>query len=189
MRLSLFLVFAAGIANASPAGAQTPPVSPALRDVRLLPAPTPGTAAPDDVVNRILSFDRNHDGRIGKEELPERMEMLVTQGDRDGDRFLTALEVRTIADPFDAPPRESPRIQLKRVTMVDIVSDLRLSGSKRDIAMSLARGHRVTDTNLGSIAHAELYEWLAHLLDAEEYENFVAAAARANRGAVVVLVD
>jgi hypothetical protein len=185
----VFLFCVTLMANVIPATAQTPPVPAPRPDVLSAPRPVDATFRPADVVNRILSFDRNRDGRIAKEELPERMELLIERADQDGDRLLTDFELRTIADPFDAPVKEPRRVQSKQITMVEVVGDLRLSGPKRDIALSLARGHRVTDTNLGSIAHAELYEWLVHLLDDEEYENFVAAAARANHGAVVVFVD
>ncbi|PYR16132.1 MAG: hypothetical protein DMF98_28390 [Acidobacteria bacterium] len=50
---------------------------------------------PARVVDRIMSFDRDADGRITKDELPERMQGLVARFDRNGDGVLSADEVRT----------------------------------------------------------------------------------------------
>jgi hypothetical protein len=139
-----------------------------------------------DTINRLLSLDRDGDGRISRDELPERMALIFDRGDRDRDDALTPQEVHRLVDEASlADPAKPVLVEAKRITMADVVADLRLSGVKGDTALSLARGHRVADTNLGNIAHAQLYEWLVYLLDADEYENFVAAAARANRGGVV----
>jgi hypothetical protein len=53
--------------------------------------------SPDDVVTRLLSFDRNRDGKVAKAELAERMHSVVTRGDADGDGALDRREIRTLA--------------------------------------------------------------------------------------------
>jgi len=58
---------------------------------------TSTTPTPDAVVARLMSFDRNHDGRIVSTELPERMQPLVKRGDTTRDGVLDASEIRTLA--------------------------------------------------------------------------------------------
>jgi len=60
-------------------------------------------ATPDDVVTRLMSFDRDHDGKLSANELPERMQPLLTRGDADFDGALDAKEVRTLALAPTAP--------------------------------------------------------------------------------------
>ncbi len=51
---------------------------------------------PDQMIARVLSFDRNRDGRIALDELAERMQGLVARGDSSGDGALDAAEIRTL---------------------------------------------------------------------------------------------
>jgi len=55
-------------------------------------------ASPDRLVARLMSFDRDRDGRIVKEELFERMEGLVAQGDASADGVLDEAEIRAMAE-------------------------------------------------------------------------------------------
>ena len=57
--------------------------------------------SPDDVVSRLLSFDRDHDGKIAKSELAERMQPMLARADANRDGALDAAEIRAIAS---APP-------------------------------------------------------------------------------------
>jgi hypothetical protein len=52
---------------------------------------------PDDVVSRLLSFDRDRDGRIAKSELVERMQPLLARADTNRDGALDPVEIRAIA--------------------------------------------------------------------------------------------
>jgi hypothetical protein len=56
------------------------------------------TVNPDIVIARLMTFDRNNDGVIGKGELPERMESLLV-ADRSGDGALDRDEIRVLAAP------------------------------------------------------------------------------------------
>lgn len=53
----------------------------------------------DHVVARLLSFDRNRDGRIARAELIERMQGLVTRGDVNGDGALDPIEINALIAP------------------------------------------------------------------------------------------
>jgi hypothetical protein len=52
---------------------------------------------PDQVVARLMTFDRNGDGRVDVAELSERMQDLIARGDRGGDGALDAAEIRSMA--------------------------------------------------------------------------------------------
>jgi EF hand domain-containing protein len=51
----------------------------------------------DDIVERVMSFDKNKDGKVTKDELPERMHHLIEQGDTNKDGALDRDEVKKLA--------------------------------------------------------------------------------------------
>ncbi len=51
----------------------------------------------DDIVERIMSFDKNKDGKITKDELPERMQYLIEKGDTNKDGALDKEEIKKLA--------------------------------------------------------------------------------------------
>jgi hypothetical protein len=94
MRRAL-LVLLAPIVFSAAAVAQTQVVANNTPDAVL------AKVGPDEVVSRLLSFDRDHDGRIAKSELAERMQPMLTRADTNRDGALDAAEIRAIAS---APP-------------------------------------------------------------------------------------
>ena len=84
-----------------------------LDQVPLLPAIPANlrTVTADDLVERLMSYDKNGDGKVTKDELPERMHGLIEQGDRNGDGALDRDEIRRLAArgppgrPGGPPPR------------------------------------------------------------------------------------
>lgn len=64
------------------------------------PAVNPGLN-PDIVVARLMTFDRDNDGRLVESELPERMQSLLA-ADASGDQALDRDEIRAMARP--SPP-------------------------------------------------------------------------------------
>lgn len=68
-----------------------PPIPPNARQVPV-----------DDLVQRLLAFDKNGDGKVTKDELPERMHALFDEGDANRDGVLDAEEMRRLAN---RPPR------------------------------------------------------------------------------------
>jgi hypothetical protein len=84
-----------------------------LDQIPLLPQIPPilRTISTDDLVERLMSYDKNGDGKITKDELPERMHSLIEQGDRNGDGALDRDEIRRLAErgrpggPGGGPPR------------------------------------------------------------------------------------
>lgn len=66
----------------------------------------PGETAPpsaDDMVATLMAFDKNGDGKLAKDELPERMQGLFARADTNQDGILTADEIRKSAQTTAAP--------------------------------------------------------------------------------------
>jgi Spy/CpxP family protein refolding chaperone len=60
------------------------------------------TVSADDLIERLMAFDKNGDGKITKDELPERMHALFEQGDTNRDGALDREEIKRLAE--RAPP-------------------------------------------------------------------------------------
>jgi hypothetical protein len=130
------------------------------------------------VVDRIMSFDRDADGRITKDELPERMQELVARHDRNDDGVLTVDEVRTSVDSrFTVPGGVITAGAGADEGLPGVINDLKLPASKRDQALAIVQGQPAV-RNLNEPANADVYTKMRQLLDDEEYTNFEAAARR-----------
>jgi hypothetical protein len=57
----------------------------------------PGGLTVDQIVERIMAFDKNKDGKITKDELPERMHNLIAKGDTNKDGALDKDEIKKLA--------------------------------------------------------------------------------------------
>jgi hypothetical protein len=70
-----------------------------LEQVPLVPGMpnAPRGVASSDLTQRLLSFDANQDGKIQKQELPERMLNLIEQGDTNNDGALDRTEMAALA--------------------------------------------------------------------------------------------
>jgi len=56
-----------------------------------------GGLTADQIVERIMGFDKNKDGKISKDELPERMHGLIAKGDTNKDGALDKDEIKKLA--------------------------------------------------------------------------------------------
>jgi hypothetical protein len=126
-----------------------------------------------------MSFDRNGDGRIVAEELPERMHTLLTRGDRSSDGALDRTEARQLAlAPVQLPVRPGfrPGVYGFRDRDLDTsqriehaLDDLRLAAAIKERAVDIARKFQdETDAK----APAVLYEKLGRVLTAEQMADF-----------------
>jgi hypothetical protein len=59
----------------------------------------------DDLVNTLMSFDRNGDGKLDRSEVPERMQGIFERGDTNRDGVLTLEEIRKLAKTQALPDR------------------------------------------------------------------------------------
>ena len=72
------------------------------------------TVDPEMVITRLMSFDRNNDGRVVSDELPERMHDLVVRGDKSSDGALDRAEVRQLAT---TPGTQRPILNAQQVSI------------------------------------------------------------------------
>jgi hypothetical protein len=156
-------------------------VRPAVLITQPPPAP-PGARSPVVVIQRLISFDANADRRVSRDELPERMQELVARGDRNADAALDSDEIVALVDAASTKRiRFSSRIQPSE-GLPGVINDLKLPREKHARALEILSAHKPSGT-VRDPASKEFYAEMESLLDNEEYENFVAAAARLSRSA------
>jgi hypothetical protein len=138
--------------------------------------------SPVPVIDRLESFDRNKDQVISRDELPERMQDLVSRGDRNADGALDSGEVRSLVETA-ATQRVRISFRAQRFEgLAGVIADLKLTPEKNARARALLAAHEMPAQHMKGADSTPLYKELKTVLDAEEYENFVAAAARLSRG-------
>lgn len=152
--------------------------------------PTRPTARPDDVVARLMSFDRNNDGKVQKAELAERMYTVIDRGDADGDGCLDRSEILTLAT---AKPAEAAvrgfghgRYMMGSETEVSsrrhlegALDDLRIEGARKKPALAIVKAF--TDTREAD-AEAELLNVMHSILGEEQVRIVTAALERQRSG-------
>jgi hypothetical protein len=160
------------------AAGQAPGPRPAVF-ITEMPAPSVARS-PIAVIERLTSFDANQDHVISRDELPERMHEILARGDTNADRALDADEIRALVR---TAASERMSVSFRRepsAGLPGVISDLRLAPEKHTRALALVSAHKLP-ANVKEPESSDLYKELKALLDAEEYENFVAAAARLSR--------
>jgi hypothetical protein len=169
--------------------------------------PPKGTAqaAPisvDDIIERIMAFDRNKDGKVTRDELPERMHHLIELGDTNKDGALDRDEIRKLATRLAATPGGFGRGPVRVKTgpgpgpgapggfgvggalrfgpdpVEGVVEDLKLSGEKKEQAMAAVKAHQENVRKLMDQARAELLGKMKAILSEEEFTDFRAALDR-----------
>jgi hypothetical protein len=138
----------------------------------------------DAMVRRVMSFDANHDGRVTREELPERMQRtLFTRSDLSKGGGLTVVDVRRLAA-FAPAPTQVRGLQVghygfgddndldTRLHIEGAIEDLRLASTTRDEALGI--GRTFIDT-VKAQAKSELLAAARPLLTAEQFADFKVA--------------
>jgi hypothetical protein len=147
-----------------------------ITEVPPAPPAGPGRSA-RSVIDRLVSFDVNADQRISRDELPERMQGLIARGDRNADATLDSDEIRALVNAASPERRHISFRAQSSEGLPGVISDLKLPPAKRTRALAIASAHQLP-RNLKDAASSDLYREMRTVLDDEEYENFVAAAAR-----------
>jgi hypothetical protein len=148
--------------------------------------------SPDEVVARLMSFDRNRDGRVATAELVERMHPIVTRGDTDGDGALSRAEVSALATTNRAvttggrgfPPPTGyafgDQIGLSsRAHVEGALDDLRLSSTTKERVLA------VVNPYLEAVAErskSDLLQELEPLLNPGQYLDFKSILESHSRG-------
>ena len=148
--------------------------------------PPPTQMTPDIVVARLMSFDTNHDGKVARAELPERMQPLLSRGNVNDDDALDSTEVRRLAE--TPPPAVTARVQPGRYGFIDegfqfdsklhidgALEDLRLAGATREKAFGIARAFQ---EGRNERANADLLATMTRLLKPAQLAEFKDAFER-----------
>jgi hypothetical protein len=136
------------------------------------------------VTERLVSFDANKDQRVSRDELPERMQGLISRGDKNADAALDLAEIRALVNAA-ASERFQVTFRAQQFEgLAGVIRDLKLPSPKREQALAMANLPQ-SARNVSDPTGSELYKAMRVLLDDEEYENFVAAATRLSRTARV----
>ncbi len=143
----------------------------------------------EQIVERLLSFDKNKDGKVSKDELPERMQDLLSKGDTNKDGFLDKDEIKKLSTTL-AQDRQRPGAGGRGPGgrgpggfgpgggAQRAVDDLSLSGSKKDKAEEVLKGYQESVRKLMDLAHSDLLLKMKGVLSDEEYTKFKAALDR-----------
>jgi hypothetical protein len=159
-----------------------------------------GTVTADQIVERVLSFDKNSDGKLTAEELPERMQHLIALGDVNKDGALDREEIRKLATTLEsflglagpdgpAPgfgpkgfgkggfkgPFKGPVGEVQRT-----LDDLNVTGPARDKADRVLRAQQEKLRRFEELIRAELLVQMKELLSDEDYRLLTTAVDRPN---------
>jgi hypothetical protein len=160
----------------------------------------------DQIVERIMSFDKNKDGKITKDELPERMQGLIARGDTNKDGALDKDEVKKLATELardgsfgDFDGRGGPGGRFGPGARgrggrggfggppdgfrpgggpERALEGLNLSEKKRDQAEAAVRAHREEVRKLTDLARAGLLVKMQEILTKDEAKKFKEAVDR-----------
>jgi hypothetical protein len=139
----------------------------------------------DDAVARLMAFDKNKDGKITRDELPERMQFLIDLGDTNKDGALDRDEIKQLAT-SRATSRRRDGPDFAPLGIERIVDDLKLSGNKKDRAIAAVQAHEEKVRKLTEQARAELLRIMKEILSEDEWKDFKAALDRPS-GSTVIL--
>ncbi len=140
------------------------------------PGPGPRGVAADDLIERVLACDKNKDGKVTKDELPERLQYLLERGDTNKDGALDREELKALAAQLERPrpprgPGGPPAVggppPLDRV-----LDELKLSDKQKDKADAVLRAHHERMRKLHEQARQELLKQMKDILTPEQFQEF-----------------
>jgi hypothetical protein len=153
----------------------------------------------DQIVDRLMAFDKNKDGKITKDELPERMQGLIAKGDTNKDGALDKDEIRKMASTlgqdtfagafggrrgagagFGGPkgrfggggPRGGPGAPQAAL------ADLNLSGKTKEKAEAVLKTHQESVRKLLEMTRSDLLVKMKDVLSEQEFKTFKANLER-----------
>jgi EF hand len=154
----------------------------------------------DQIVERIMSFDKNKDGKITKDELPERMQFLIEKGDTNKDGALDKDEIKKLAadlardggfpgfDDRGGPGGRGPGGFGGRGgfpgpggpggNFTRAVDDLNLSGTKKEKAEAAVKALQENVRKVTDLARAGLVLKMKDILSEQELKKFTDALDR-----------
>jgi hypothetical protein len=154
--------------------------------------------AANDIVERIMSFDKNNDGKITRDELPERMQNLIAKGDANKDGVLDRDEVKKLAAEMAREEsgrgrgrggrgRAGPGGQANdggRLTPGAVeraVDDLKLASKQKESVRAAVKACQENVRKLTDLARADLVLRVSEFLSGEDLKTFQTAVDRQPR--------
>jgi hypothetical protein len=146
-------------------------------------------ASPDDVVARLMSFDRNNNGTIEKAELAERMYTVMDRADANGDGCLDRSELLKVATAKPAPAAVrgfghgsymvGPDTEVSsRLHLEGALDDLRLEAARKEPALAIVT---TFSQELDAHAQAELLDVMKAILSYQQLMTFTTVLERERR--------
>jgi hypothetical protein len=157
----------------------------------------------EEIVDHIMSFDKEKTGKVTKEMLPERMQFLIARGDTNKDGALDKEEVRKLAadlardgfrgfdgrggpgagfrgpggpgGPGGFGPRDGFRPGGGPQRAVD---ELKLNDKSKEKAEAIVKAHQENVRKLLDLARSDLLQKMKDVLSEQEYKNFKDALER-----------
>jgi hypothetical protein len=108
------------------------------------------------------------------------MQGLVTRGDRNADAALDSNEIRDLVHATSSGRRRVSFRSQSSEGLPGVIKDLKLTPAKHTGALAIVSAHKLS-RNMNDPTGSDLYREMRALLDDEEYENFMATAARLSR--------
>ena len=135
------------------------------------------------MIERLMSFDGNADHRISRDELPERMQGLVARGDKNADAALDSDEIRALVNAASSGAHP-------RFLSLPAIRGLAGRHQRPEAPAGKARARACDRQRPQAVSACQRPDQRPlrrdeSLLDDEEYENFVAAAARLSRRGII----
>jgi EF hand len=146
-------------------------------------------ARTDDVVARLMSFDRNNNGTIEKDELAERMYTVMDRGDANGDGCLDRSELLKLATAKPAPAAVrgfghgsylvGPDTEVSsRLHLEGALDDLRLEAARKERALAIVT---TFSQAADAAAQAELLDVMKAILSPEQLTTFTTTLEQERR--------
>jgi hypothetical protein len=157
-----------------------------------------GGLTEEDMIERLLSYDKNKDGKITKDELPERMQGLIARGDTNKDGALDKEEIRKLAStltrddfvgafggpggfkgkgkggfggPFAGKGPFGPKGGPGGAARAAL-DDLNLTGTTKEKAEAVVKTHQADVRRLLDMARSDLLVKMKDVLSEQEYKTF-----------------
>ena len=141
--------------------------------------PQQRTAA--DFISRLRSLDANKDGKIAKDELPERMQSILTRVDTNKDDFIDEQELKTLEDRFkgnaaqrpqgNGQPADRPQGQRPQGRASGQPTPQAQQGQQRTVGGFIARLREMDANQDGKISKDELPERMRSILTRVDTNN------------------
>lgn len=182
MRYSLLALLLAFIPSTASAQGGVLPVAQRL--------PLASQISPEIVVARVMSFDRNQDGKVSAEELSERMRTIVARGDTGGDGALDAGEIRAVAAPGARKVGSVGNYNFGDLTGLPIRT--RIANALKDLCLPAGvseEAFRIGETYAGEVedaALAKLRDVVAPMLTEAQLAEFEASVKSPGASGVMI---